>query len=226
MKILIIEDDRVLAEAIAFGLNKDGAETALESDGARAVDHPLAATADLIVLDLGLPTLSGLEVCQRWRTKGITTPIIVLTARDQVDDKVAALNGGADDYLTKPFSLEELRARLHALTRRTRDLLPTQLTAGPLVLDTEKRTLEVDGQLVPLTLKEFAIVEYLMRHPQTVLTREQILDHVWNYDFDSFSNIVDVHLNNIRKKISAATTKPVLLETVRGVGYRINTDQS
>lgn len=224
MRILIIEDDTTLAQAIAFGLEKEGHTVIHAPDGTAG---ETAATGDprgfdLIILDLMLPHKDGVAVCQSIRNQGIAAPILILTGKDGIDDKVRALNSGADDYLTKPFSLPELMARVHALLRRPRHFLPSQLSVNDFVLNTEKRTLLYRNEEIPLTLKEFAILEYLMRHPNQVLTREQILDHVWDYNFDSFSNIVDVHINNLRKKINnraAEAKRAMVLETIRGVGY-------
>ncbi len=224
MRILIIEDDKALGEALSLGLEKEG----------QTVTHRLTAAAgeaelterpeayDVLILDWLLPDKDGIELCHELRARGLTLPIILLTGKSDAEDKVTALNAGADDYLTKPFAFPELSVRLQALGRRPRRVLSAALALGPLTLDTERKVLYHHHQEIPLTLKEFAIAEYLMRHPNQVMTREQILDHVWDYNFDSFSNIVDVHINNLRKKITAAGS-PSILETIRGVGYCVRT---
>ncbi len=172
-----------------------------------------------MVLDLGLPNMSGESVFKEVRKKFPDLPIIILTAKDSVEDKVQALDAGADDYLTKPFSLDELLARVRALLRRPHDVLPDDITCGDIALNLTTRKVSRAGKDIPLTLKEFSILEYFMRHPNQVLTRDQILDHVWDYNFSSLSNIMDVHITNLRKKLRGKK-KETLIQTVRGVGYR------
>lgn len=219
-RIFIIEDEEILAEALASSLKKEGYETAYATCGVGGQSE-IEKNADdyqLLILDWVLPDKSGLEVCRELRLKKINLPILLLTGKDGIENKVEALQVGADDYLTKPFALAELVARVHSLSRRPRSILSETLSLGNLILNTEKKKIFSGGKEIPLTLKEFAILEYLMRHPNQVITREQILDHVWDYNFDSFSNIVDVHINNLRKKISTNGGGPIL-ETIRGVGY-------
>ena len=175
---------------------------------------------DLIILDLMLPKRNGFEVCKNVRQADIVTPILILTARDAVEDKVYALDEGADDYLVKPFSFQELLARIRALLRRPEQVLPVELNIKDLNLNSSTRRVTRLNREIPLTLKEFGLLEYLMRHPNQVLTREQILDHLWDFAFDSFSNVVDVHIKNLRKKVDGEYNEK-LLETIRGVGYRI-----
>ena len=222
MRILIIEDEVKLAESLKKGLEKEGYAADFVTDG-EAGQRRIEMSHndyDVIILDLMLPKKDGFEVCRNVRAQGITTPILVLTARDATDDKVDALDAGADDYLVKPFSLSELLARIRALLRRPEEVLPIELSVQDLRLNTSTRKVYRRDREVSLTLKEFGLLEYLMRHPNQVLTREQILDHLWDFAFDSFSNVVDVHMKNLRKKVDGDTNEK-LLETIRGVGYRI-----
>lgn len=222
MRILIVEDEVKLAQSLKKGLEREGYAVDYILDGESGqrrieINHK---DYDAIVLDLMLPKKDGFEICKSVREQNIVTPILVLTARDATDDKVTALDAGADDYLVKPFSLEELSARLRALLRRPEQLIPQELEVRDLRLDPVTRKVYRNGNEIPLTLKEFSLLEYLMRHPDQVLTREQILDHLWDFAFDSFSNVVDVHVKNLRKKVDGDYHEK-LLETIRGVGYRI-----
>lgn len=222
MRILVVEDEEKLAQSLKKGLEKEGFAVDVLYDGESAqrriemnyMDY------DLIILDLMLPKKDGFEVCRNIRDLNIVTPVLVLTARDATDDKVRALDEGADDYLVKPFSFAELLARVRALLRRPDQILPAELQLKDLRLNTVTRKVYRKEKEIPLTLKEFGLLEYLMRHPNQVLTREQILDHLWDFAFDSFSNVVDVHVKNLRKKIDD-NSYDKLLETIRGVGYRI-----
>jgi DNA-binding response OmpR family regulator len=222
MRILIVEDEEKLALSLKKGLEKEGYAVDYIMDGEAGerrivINHK---DYDLVILDLMLPGKDGFQICRSVREQQITTPILVLTARDATDDKVAALDAGADDYLVKPFSFEELMARVRALLRRPEQALPNQLVVRDLILDTTTRKVTRKGKELNLTLKEFNLLEYLMRNVDQVLTREQILDHLWDFAFDSFSNVVDVHIKNLRKKIDGNYNEK-LLETIRGVGYRI-----
>lgn len=221
MKILIIEDDVVLSKALKAGLEKEGYAADCLHDGESGqrrleVNH---SDYDLVILDLGLPGRSGMEVCANLREQNILIPILILTGKDDTNDKVFALDSGADDYLTKPFSIQELLARIRALMRRPQQVVPTEIKLNDMSLNASTRKVVRGGEEVPLTLKEFGVLEYLMRHPNQVVNRDQILDHVWDFDFNSFSNIVDVHINNLRRKINAGNRENYL-ETVRGIGYR------
>ena len=221
MKILVIEDDEKLSKALKIGLEKEGFAVDAITDGEMGerrlkVNH---MNYDLVILDLILPRMSGIEICRSIRAKGILLPILILTGMDETEDKVLALDAGADDYLTKPFSVQELLARVRALLRRPKEALPTELHVRDVILSPSTRKVHRAGNEIPLTLKEFGVLEYFMRHPNQVVNRDQILDHVWDFDFASFSNIVDVHINNLRKKLNTGGEENYL-ETIRGVGYR------
>lgn len=220
MRILVVDDEVSLAKSLEKSLENEGYAVDVITDGKTAqrrieVSHD---EYDLIILDLMLPEIDGFEICKNVREKDIEVPILVLTARFDINDRVNALDAGADDYMVKPFSLAELSARIRALLRRPREKLPSELQVQDLVLDPTTREVRWNDRSVDLTKKEFSILEHLMRHPNQVMSRTQILDHVWDYDFDSFSNIVDVHVKNLRKKLDARGS---LIETIRGVGYRI-----
>lgn len=222
MRILIVEDQENLANLVKMGLESEGfaADYVLDGDaGLRRIllNH---ADYDLIILDWMMPKKDGMEVCREVRAKGITTPIILLTAKDSSEDMVHGLDVGADDYLIKPFSFEVLLARIRALLRRPTNVLPTQLKVRDITLDPASKQVFICDQEVKLTLKEFSLLHYFMRHPNQVVGREQILASAWDFAFDSFSNVVDVHITNLRKKIG--DKEGTILETVRGVGYKFN----
>lgn len=222
MRILIVEDNVKLAESIKKGLVRNGYAADCIHDGKEAADHLFMNNQeyDAVVLDLMLPNRSGLDICSSARERGINTPIIILTAKNEKADSITLLNAGADDYMVKPFAFEELLARLRAVTRRPQEALPTQLSVQELRLDVNTRKVFVRDEEVQLTLKEFAILELFMRNPERVLTREFILDHVWDFNFNSLSNVVDVHVKNLRQKLQT-TAQGDIIETVTGVGYRI-----
>ncbi len=224
MRILIVEDEEKLAEALQKGLEKKGFTTDWISDGEKARTRILLYKDeyDLVLLDLLLPNIGGEIICQDVRESGVTTPIIMLTARDEMEYKVALLNSGADDYITKPFSFEELIARIQAILRRPSESLPGQLAVRDIELDPVSHTVTQGGVEVPLTLKEFSLLELFMRHPDEAMPRETILDHVWNFDFPGFSNVLDVHIKNLRRKLDTYGDSDSLFETIRGVGYRLN----
>ncbi|MEI6494487.1 MAG: response regulator transcription factor [bacterium] len=223
MRILIVEDEEALARSLKQGLEKEGFTADYVSDGevAERRINMYHKEYDVIILDLMLPKRDGFEVCRNVRAAGVQNPIIVLTARYEISDKVRALDAGADDYLVKPFSLNELIARLHALLRRPNETLPAILEVGSITLNPITRQVERSGKPLKLTVKEYALLEYLMRHPGQVLNRDQIQDHLWGFDFDSFSNVVDVHIKNLRRKIETRNHK--LIETIRGIGYKLVT---
>lgn len=222
MKILIVEDQEKLAKLIKKGLESNGyaADYVLDGEAGQSRIELSYDDYDLVVLDLMMPKKNGFEVCKYVREKNISIPILILTARESTDDKISALDCGADDYLLKPFSFKELLARIRAILRRPKNSLPVELKVNKIILNPVTRKVLCDRKEVKLTLKEFGLLEYLMRHPNQVLNREQILDNLWDFGFDSFSNIVDVHIKNLRKKLGDESGGK-FLETIRGVGYRI-----
>jgi DNA-binding response OmpR family regulator len=222
MKILIIEDEESLAKLLKMGFSKEGyaADYVLDGEAGQKRLEMYHKDYDAVVLDLMLPKKSGLEVCQNVRKMGIATPILILTAKDNLEDKVDLLNSGADDYLIKPFHFSEVLARINALTRRPVNVLPTELKVADLVLIPERKTITRGGKEINLTLKEFRLLEYMMRHPNQVVKRQDLADNVWDFDFDSFSNIIDVYINRLREKFDKNADKK-LLETVHGVGYKL-----
>ena len=220
MKILVVEDDRVVGQYIRRGLEEAQYHADLVEDGLEALRIISGGLHDLVILDLRLPGMTGLQVLRTLRDRGITTPILVLTAQDAVGHKVEALRAGADDYVTKPFAFEEVLARVEALARRPKQLTAPRLVAGDLELDLTSREVRREGKPIELTPKEFAVLEYLMRHPGRVMSRTLITEYAWDYHFDPGTNIVDVVINRLRKKVDAGHDRK-LLHTVRGVGYVI-----
>ncbi len=220
MKILIVEDNQKLAESLRVGLGQEGYATDAVFDGETALRR-LAMPQngyDLVVLDIMLPGKNGIEVCYELRRRGSMVPILMLTARDATDDKIIGLDAGADDYLIKPFAFEELLARIRALLRRPLVALPVVLSFSDITLNHATREVTVAGMPISLTLREYGVLEYFMRHPNQVVTREQMLANVWDFAFDSLSNVVDVHVKNVRKKLGKTHGKSI--ETLRGAGYR------
>ncbi|NPV52660.1 MAG: response regulator transcription factor [Firmicutes bacterium] len=220
MRVLVVEDEPKIASFVRQGLEEEGYAVDVAGDGESALDYAGSAQYDLLILDIMLPKRDGVSVCQELRKRGFKTPILMLTARDTVDDRVEGLDAGADDYLVKPFAFKELLARARALLRRPREVAPARLQVGDLILDTATRHAERGGRVIDLTLREYALLELLMRHKGQVLSRTQIAEHVWNFDFYSESNIVDVYIRYLRLKIDADFEKK-LIQTVRGVGYKI-----
>jgi DNA-binding response OmpR family regulator len=222
MRILIVEDDAVLNKGIKMILEREGYAVDSHTDGTKALRHILVnhTNYDLFVLDYMLPGKNGIEICTDARAQEIYTPVLMLTGISDTDNKVTALDAGADDYLTKPFSEKELMARVRALLRRPKAAVPTKIVHKDLTLDTSNKQVFYKDTLVPLTLKEFGILEYLLRNENQVISRDQILDHVWDFEVNAFSNIVDVHITNLRKKLEKAGAKDIL-HTIRGVGYKI-----
>jgi heavy metal response regulator len=221
MRVLIVEDERRIADFLSRGLSEQGYAVDVAYDGEEALDWPTVAQFDVIILDVMLPARDGIQVCRILRERGLKTPILMLTARDAVEDRVRGLDSGADDYLVKPFAFSELLARLRALTRREAAALGTVLQVADLTLDTAAREVRRQGVPVELTTKEYALLEYLMRHANQVLTRTMIAEHVWNYDFDNATNVIDVHIRNLRRKIDDPF-QAKLVQTVRGAGYRVS----
>jgi DNA-binding response OmpR family regulator len=224
MKILIIEDEEKLAALIKKGLIKNGYAADYLLDGESAERRLMInnGTYDLAILDLMLPGKDGIEVCKDLRKYGVMIPILVLTAKNTTHDKIESLDGGADDYLSKPFDFSELLARVRALLRRPLQSLPVVLEHNGIELRSNERKVFFRNKEVLLTLKEFNLLEYFMRNPNQVLTRDQIIENLWGWDFDSFSNVLDVHVKNLRKKFNDIKSQKIL-ETVRGIGYKFKT---
>ena len=222
MKILIVEDEEKLAAALARGLSLKGYAVDIISDGQKAMTRITLHRDDydLIILDLMLPGMDGDEICKAARELDVTVPILILTARSETESKVDLLNSGADDYIVKPFSFEELVARVHVLLRRPQGTVPEIIRIKDIALNPIERSVYRDGVQISLTLKEFGLLEYLMRRPNEVVNREELLSHLSDFNYDSFSNVTDVHVKNLRKKLDRAGS-PGILETVRGIGYRI-----
>jgi DNA-binding response OmpR family regulator len=220
MRILVVEDNHRLSASLQLNLAHEGYSVDTAYDGQEGQDLAELAPYDLIILDVLLPAKDGFEVCRDLRRRRIHTPILLLTARDSVDDRIKGLDCGADDYLVKPFAMRELLARLRALLRRQQPYQPGRLEMGGLVVDPNTHTALRAGQPIELTPKEFALLEFLLRHPNQVVTRQLIEQHIWNYDFECESNVIDVYVRRLRRKIDDPF--PVkLLTTVRGVGYRL-----
>jgi two-component system OmpR family response regulator len=221
MRILVVEDEPKMAGILRRGLEEEGYAVDTTGEGAEAIWMATENPYDCIVLDVMIPGPDGIEVCRRLRNESIWTPIVMLTARAAVPDRVRGLDVGADDYLVKPFSFEELLARLRALLRRGPIERPAHLEVGDLMLDPATRRVERGGVEIELTPKEFALLEYLMRHAGDVLTRTRIREHVWDWGFDGSSNVVDVYIRYLRHKVDKPFGKQ-LIRTVRGVGYAIS----
>ena len=221
MRILVVEDERKLASFIQRGLREEKYTVDMASEGEKGLFLAEINTYDLIILDVMLPGKDGLFVCRELRSKKIDTPILILTARDTIKDKVAGLDVGADDYLTKPFAFEELLARVRALLRRQQTSKTAHLKIADLELDQLTHKVRRCGKEISLTHKEYALLEYLMLNAHQVVTRTMISEHVWNEDFDSFTNVIDVYIRYLRNKIDKGFPK-ALLHTLRGTGYMLN----
>ncbi len=215
-RILIVEDEARIASFVEKGLRANGFATEIASDGEEALARMRVGTFDLVILDLGLPDRDGLDVLRDLRVHQAGLPVVILTARDSVRDTVVGLEGGADDYITKPFRFEELLARVRVRLRGERVAEPTVLRNGDVALDLRTRQVVVEGTALDLSAREFALAEVLFRHPGQVLSREQLLSQVWGYDFDPGSNVVDVYVGYLRKKLGKET-----IVSVRGMGYRL-----
>jgi two-component system copper resistance phosphate regulon response regulator CusR len=219
MRILVVEDDRKVASFIQSGLQQEGHAVDVLHDGLEAGEQAAAVDYDTVVLDLMLPGRSGLQVLRDIRARKAEMPVLILTAKDSIDDRITGLDGGADDYMIKPFALAELSARLRALLRRGKPHEST-LRVGDLEMDTIRRTVRRAGQSIELKPKEYTLLEFLMRNSDRPVTRSLIIEHVWNIHFDSVSNVVEVHINALRAKIDRGFAVP-LIHTVRGVGYML-----
>ena len=222
MKILVVEDEKKVANFVKKGLLEEGYAVDVVYNGRDGLNFATDRSYDLIILDIYLPGIDGLTILKKLRDGKVRTPVLLLTVRATIEDKVLGLDSGADDYLTKPFAFEELIARVRALLRRKRDADETVIRVADLVLDPVRRIVTRKGQEIALTLKEFSLLEYLMQNADRVLTRTMIIDHVWNYDFDTETNVIDVYVNYLRKKIDAGHDVK-LIHTVRGVGYILKT---
>ena len=218
MRVLVVEDEPGIANFVRQGLTEAGHAVDVAWDGEEGLDYSLAADYDVLILDIMLPKIDGLELLRELRHRGHKTPALMLTARDKVDDRVKGLDAGADDYLVKPFAFPELLARVRALLRRPPLQMGTVLSVGDLEMDTATRQVRRGKRLIDLSPREYALLEYLVRHPNQVLTRTQVGEHVWNFDFYHESNVVDVYIGYLRRKIDKRSDCP-LIQTVRGVGY-------
>ena len=223
MRVLVIEDETKVGSFIKRALEEESYAVDLCEDGAKGLDMALATDYDLLVIDVMLPSMSGLDVVKNVRHERIHTPVLILSAQSQIDQRVKGLDAGADDYLTKPFAIDELLARVRALLRRGATDSPGILQVDDLLLNPATRDVTRGGQRIELTLKEYALLEYLMRHAGRVLTRPMISEHVWNQDFDTFTNVIDVYVNYLRNKIDRGRTKK-LIHTIRGSGYMLKAD--
>ena len=225
MRILLAEDDRQLRESITRGLREASYAVDDAPDGGRAVFLAAVNEYDAIILDIVLPVKDGLEVCREIRRKGVHAPILMLTARDTVEDKIIGLDAGADDYVTKPFDFGELLARLRALVRRRGDVLPGELSVADLVVDTRRHSARRGKREITLTTKEYALLEHLVRNAGRIVTRAEINAHVWDDNHDPFSNLIDVYVSRLRRKVDGGE-RVALISTRRGVGYMLSAPAS
>jgi DNA-binding response OmpR family regulator len=220
MRILLVEDERSAARMIAKGLREHGHAVDVAGDGASAVQQATTVTYDLVVLDLSLPIKNGQEVCRDLRSKGVAVPLLMLTARDAVEDRIVGLDAGADDYLTKPFHFGELLARVRALTRRRAlPILPERLECGPLALNTRTQDAWISGRPVELTAREYALLEYLCRQAGAVISRDELAERVWDDRYDPCSNVIDVYVQRLRRKLNRGPES--IIRTRRGAGYQL-----
>ncbi|HEX5082926.1 MAG TPA: response regulator transcription factor [Blastocatellia bacterium] len=222
MRVLVIEDEQKMADLIKRGLEEEGIEVETAYDGDKGYEAGKSENIDLIILDLALPGRNGLDIARDWRQLGVKTPILIVTAMDSTEAKVKGLDTGADDYITKPFAFAELLARIRALQRRTSAEDTTKLQLGDLTLNLINRRVNRAGNEVQLTNKEFALLEFFMRHPDEILSREVLSEKVWEETFDTLTNVIDVYINYLRNKIDRQY-EPKLIHTVRGVGYMLKT---
>ncbi len=220
MRILVVEDEPEVAGLLVRALREAAWAPDVVSTGAKALEELAVHPYDLVVLDVGLPDIDGFQVCREFRRRGGRTPILLLTARNGLEDRVTGLDAGADDYLPKPFAVEELMARLRAIARRPSSVLDVRLTFADLTIDTAARQAHRAGRPIRLTAREYGLLEYLLRNPRRVLTRENILDHVWDDNFNPIGNVVDVLVGRVRRKIDREGLVP-LIHTMRGMGYAL-----
>jgi DNA-binding response OmpR family regulator len=224
MRVLVVEDETSIAHFVRRGLYEAGYAVDVACDGEEGLAYALAADYDVLILDIMLPRMDGLEMLSELRRRGVQVPTLMLTARDTIEERVEGLDAGADDYLVKPFAFPELLARIRALLRRPPVQTGTVLAVADLEMDTAARQVRRSGHLIDLSPREYAVLEYLMRHPNQVLTRTQIGEHVWNFDFYNESNVVDVYIGYLRRKIDCDCDTS-LIQTIRGVGYRMSADE-
>jgi len=222
MKILIAEDNEKIAKYVKQTLEEEAYAVDVVSDGETAKRRILSGSYDAVVLDIMMPEKDGVSVCKEVRTEGNVTPILMVTAKGEVEDRIQGLDSGADDYLVKPFAMEELLARLRSLLRRPASLISEEIVIKEVRLNGASRSVTVSGEVVPLTLKEYAILEYLMRNAGLVVTREQLIDHCWDFAYSAFSNITDVYIKQLRQKLGGSHEK--YISTIRGVGYKFTAD--
>jgi len=222
MRVLVVEDEHKIAQAIKKGLEQEGYAVDIMFEGESGFDMASSEEYAVILLDLMLPKMDGLTLCKKLRDNGVHTPILMLTAKGELEDKVAGLNSGADDYLVKPFAFAELLARVKALTRRPQKALHTKLQVEDLSLDTNTFEVKRNNDLINLSKKEFALLEYLMRHPSKILSKDQIIQNIWSYEADILPNTVEVYIGYLRSKVDRPFPKlPRLIHTVRGFGYKL-----
>jgi DNA-binding response OmpR family regulator len=222
VRVLVVEDDPAISHFVVRGLREENYRVDLAEDGLAAERMCGDESYDVIVLDILLPGLDGLTLCRRLRRDGVDTPVLMLTARDAVPDRIQGLDAGADDYLVKPFAFDELLARLRALTRRGRThQLDQSLTYGPIALDSITHLVTVAGRAVDLSATEYRLIEHLLRHAETIVSREQLAEHVWGGDYDPFSNVADVYIGYLRRKLRAAGLDQPVIHTIRGMGYML-----
>jgi DNA-binding response OmpR family regulator len=223
MRVLVVEDEHKIANAIKKGLHRESYAVDVVHDGIDGYDLAAAEQFDVLILDIMLPGMDGIEICKKLREQQVHTPILMLTSKSQIEEKVIGFNSGADDYLTKPFAFAELLVRIKALTRRPQSTLGTVLSVGDLTIDTNNYEVTRAGQKIRLSNKEYSLLEYLMRHKDNVITKDQIINHVWNYDADVLPNSVEVYIRHLRKKIDEPHPKKPLIHTVKGFsGYKIS----
>ena len=223
MKVLLVEDEEMLNHIIAKRLKVESMTVDQCYNGEDGLDYISTSSYDVIIMDIMMPKMDGHQVVQQMREEGNKTPVLFLTAKDSLEDKVSGLNLGADDYLVKPFEFDELIARIYALARRGRNQAVEDIVAGPLRLNQKSRSVYLHGKPITLTAKEFDLLFYLASNQNIVLSRQQILDHVWEYDYESYSNLIDVYIKDLRKKVDIDETQK-LIQTVRGVGYVFRTE--
>lgn len=221
MRVLVIEDEHKIANSIKKGLEQENFAVDVVYDGDAGYDYAVSEDYDLIILDRMLPRIDGMVLCQKLRTEQIHTPILMLTAKGQIEDKIAGLDTGADDYMTKPFAFNELLARMRALLRRPKNYAGSIFTLADLSLNTSTFEVKRGGKNIRLSGKEFALLHYLLKHKNTIVTKEQIINHIWSYDANVLPNSVEVYIKHLRDKIDAQFEKP-LIHTVRGFGYKLS----